>query len=464
MKRLHYYFFAWLLTATALLPQTTSAAVSDWQKGVSIQSRWDTDFASDSFRQSLQQAKDAGATHVSLIVQYYQANVHATDLYRGWNTPTDEALRAGIQTAHALGLKVILKPHIDPQDGAWRANISPWNRTAWFASYKAMLMHYARLAQDMYVSGMVVGTELITVATATAHPDNTAAWKSMIQEVRTVFSGTLSYSANWGSGDFAEEVPDIHFWDALDYIGISGYYEHHTGGNSVAELKNSWQRWNTEKIKPVSDAWGKPVVFTELGYRSVSGTRFAPWDPRRGGSYDSTEQENLYEALFSYWNDYGYLRGVSLWDWSSDPNAGGTGDAGYTPQNKPAQSVMTRWFTSATQPNPEPNPNPTPDPVPTNGVIDVWWPTDNATVSGVQPWKALLQNTDINTYTMYWQVDGDRLNDMYTSYEDWPHKEAWVDVSGWNWKGSGPYAVTFIAKNSSGNTMATRSISINIYH
>lgn len=77
---------------------------------------------------------------------------------------------------------------------------------------------------------------------------------------------------------------------------------------------------------------------------------------------------------------------------------------------------------------------------------DVWWPTNGAHVTGTQPFKAMVQGLDVNSYDMYWQVDGGGLVPMYNSYQDYQHKEAQVDLSGWTWHGSGPYDITFVAK------------------
>lgn len=62
---------------------------------------------------------------------------------------------------------------------------------------------------------------------------------------------------------------------------------------------------------------------------------------------------------------------------------------------------------------------------------------------------------------MYWQVDGGTLVEMPDSYADYPHKEAIVDLTNWNWKGSGPYVITFVIKDLSGNVKA--SANRNIY-
>jgi endoglucanase len=97
-----------------------------------------------------------------------------------------------------------------------------------------------------------------------------------------------------------------------------------------------------------------------------------------------------------------------------------------------------------------------------NESINNWWPVEGATVSGVQPFKATVSNTDISQYTMYWQVDGGQLNVMPDSWDGSPHKEASVDLSGWSWKGSGPYGIIFTAKNNNGETLATKNIQISL--
>ncbi|MBU6389253.1 hypothetical protein KGQ71_01935, partial [Patescibacteria group bacterium] len=114
------------------------AAVTDWQKGGSISPASSSDFASASFQQSLRNLAAIHANYVTLIIPYHQSNIWSTDIQPGWDTPTDASLIAAIHSAHLLGLHVMLKPHIDPYDGQWRANINPSDRNGWFANYDKM--------------------------------------------------------------------------------------------------------------------------------------------------------------------------------------------------------------------------------------------------------------------------------------------------------------------------------------
>lgn len=95
--------------------------------------------------------------------------------------------------------------------------------------------------------------------------------------------------------------------------------------------------------------------------------------------------------------------------------------------------------------------------------LSVWWPTDGATLTGVQPFKARMSGMVLSDYRMYWQVDGGQLNLMSDNYVDGPHKEAPVDVTTWAWRGTGPYVVNFVAKPKRGNKiLAQKSVTITI--
>jgi hypothetical protein len=94
--------------------------------------------------------------------------------------------------------------------------------------------------------------------------------------------------------------------------------------------------------------------------------------------------------------------------------------------------------------------------------ISVWSPTQNATLSGLQAFKALLQGAALSSYKMYWSVDGGKQNLMANSQVDSPHKEAAVDVTKWNWRGAGPYTVTFVAKDLKNRVIAQVNVTVSV--
>ena len=101
---------------------------------------------------------------------------------------------------------------------------------------------------------------------------------------------------------------------------------------------------------------------------------------------------------------------------------------------------------------------PTPSALPsTTPVIAVVAPTSNQTLVGTQKVRAFATGLEQDAYMMYWQVDGDRLNPMYDAGIA---KEATIDFTGWKWKGSGPYSLTFIARNLQGSQIGSSTVNI----
>lgn len=557
------------------------AAVSDWQKGANMVPKSTSDFGSDTFKKALTDLKDTGATYVTFVIPYYQQSRYDPTMGPGWNTPTDDSLQNAISQAHTLGFKVMLKPHLESYDLAWRANIETADRNKWYGAYSSMLNHYGQLAQATGVEQICIGTELIGMASSYVNSDNTTRWQSLIHDLRGLYSGKLTYNANSDTASpWNNEKEYIGFWQDLDMVGISVYYNL-GNDDSVQALMSSWDAIRKNDIEPFARRVGKPLLFTEVGYRSVDGTTIKPWDYYYTAPVDEIEQANAYEALMSYWNNYSYLQGIHIWEWETTSYAGGPGTSSYTPQHKKAEEVLKRWFSNAATPQTTP-PDTTPpsstftikatgpqniptgqsstftinvqnhgqnltglnidieiygnqnqrayqqiftneglaigqtksytvtwtpatkgsfsiqvgifnstwattyywlnnalavqvdapnslppsntpptNPPPSNS-IDIWWPTHGSHISGLQPFQAMMKDTDVQAYSMYWQVDGDRLNDMHTSTQDYPHKEAMVDVTNWHWNSTGVYHIAFIAKGQNGGILATQGVDVTI--
>ncbi|MBI4134891.1 MAG: hypothetical protein HY471_02190 [Candidatus Sungbacteria bacterium] len=92
--------------------------------------------------------------------------------------------------------------------------------------------------------------------------------------------------------------------------------------------------------------------------------------------------------------------------------------------------------------------------------IEAWWPTENAVLLGLQPFKAILSGSALDEYEMFWRVDGGIMNPMYDSSADYPHKEAMVNVAGWNWRGVGPYTIDFLAREPDGRTITFKTVQV----
>jgi hypothetical protein len=358
--------FLGAIVFSGLGSQEALADIGVWKRGAGMLPRSTVDIAQEQARESLANLRRAGATHVNFVVPYYQSNQYSVDIHRGSNTPTDDALMTAISNAKDLGLKVTIKIHLETLDdlSRWRAFIDPEDREGWFSAYGDILNHYAVLAESTGVDQLILGSELISMSTEREDPTNTQYWLNMIGEVRARFSGSLTYSANWGGSGFANEKDHIGFWSALDYIGLAAYFMHNNYG-SVEEIKQSWEYYDHNEIRTLHYRYDKPVIFTEVGYRSMEGAHREPFNWWDQNAPSEETQARAYEALFDYWNGISYMQGVYLWHWEADPHAGGPGTTSYTPQNKQAEQVMAAWWKFDEEPKQDPpdQKEPTPDPV-----------------------------------------------------------------------------------------------------
>ncbi len=346
-----------LITLVTLsFPTKAQAGIDSWQKSFSIESKSKDDFASTSFRESVKKMADTGANYVTLVIPYYQSDYTSSDLKPGGATPSAEALSDAIKYCKSLGLHVVVKPHPELNNKGWRGNIDPADRDAWFSAYGNIMDQLAELCEQEGVSELVVGTELRKVSSDKYHSDNTAHWNKLIDNVRSKYSGKLSYSAQWsgdGESDKSDEKFNIAFWDKLDHMGLSAYFPlvKYESSPTLEEIKRAWSEIEQSTIKPLYDKFKKPIVFTEVGYRSLEESNQDPYQYKRDGKEDADMQAKLYEALLSYWGSKDYVEGVYWWEWESRPNAGGKGSTSFTPQNKPAEAVLISYFGGKKEPD-----------------------------------------------------------------------------------------------------------------
>jgi len=313
---------------------------------------------------SLQQMAAMGATSVTFTVTWYTSNIYSPVIFRGSNTTADEALQYAITQAQALGLAVMLKPHLDSLDGQWRAGMNPGSGAAdqWFSNYTAFLDHYADIGAQRGAILLSIGAELISMSTNPAYEGR---WRTLIAHERARFAGKLTYSANWGGPGFAEEWSRIPFWDALDYLGLSAYFNlSDTTTPTLADLNATWTDYKVNVIAPFQQRWGKPVLFTEGGYRSLNIAAKNPWDASTVGPSDVAQQALCYESLFETWAQVSWFAGGMFWYWKADASTVNAGDTDYEVQGKPAYTTVSGWFKTPT-PTPTATPPPTATPTAT---------------------------------------------------------------------------------------------------
>jgi hypothetical protein len=272
---------------------------------------------------------------VSLVVSWVQQSVESESLAPHLSeSVSDNTVLDAIALAHQTGLKVLLFPIVrllDRRPDQWRGELIPSDIDAWFSSYEAFVLHYARMAEEEGVALFSVGSELGSMEQYEQH------WRRLISNTRAEFSGELIYSANWDH----YLAPD--FWDAVDYIGLTGYYElveSRSTPVNLSALTDEWREIRDELIRFVN-IMGQPLLFTEVGYASQRGAAWHPWDYTQDDESDWHEQYICYRAFYEAWRNISFLSGVFFWNWYG---SGGLHDNSYTPRRKPAEGVIRHWY------------------------------------------------------------------------------------------------------------------------
>jgi len=311
-----------------------------FQKGMTY-ANWSKEgyltFASDD---SLKELSKTNTEWVALIVTWYQDKYNSTQIKPIYKTPTDDSLRHAIRKIHALGMKVMLKPHLDvikTGSGKWRGDIgfnNPQDWRNWFDSYKKFILHYLEIANSENVELFCVGTELSS--STLAHPEK---WRQMILYIKGMYKGHLTYAANW-----YEEYSEIKFWDLLDYAGVDPYFPLiEKEEPTLRELKEAWKPW-VGALEKWHSQINKPIIFTEIGYKSAEGAADSPWEHIPRGKLNLEIQANCYQALIETFSPKKWFWGGYWWYWKASIASKPRPNRNFTPQGKPAQDVLTKWY------------------------------------------------------------------------------------------------------------------------
>lgn len=289
-----------------------------------------------------------GANSVALMPFAFQREADAPGMAYLNHNPTSEH-DAGMlhvaRTAHDRGLTVLWKPQIWV-GGGWPGDVqmtSAEDWASWWRSYRRFILHHALLAE-------YAGAELFSVGVELERTVERPEWPDLIAAVRGIFSGAITYSANWGSG--AERAT---FWDRLDAVGVDAYYPLADATEEVSDevLADGAERV-AERLGALAERTGKPVLLTEVGFAARRGAWAEPYE--KGGTLSETDQARAYEALFGALRHpaatgaegaepgEGWLRGVYVWKAFSDPGSRGGESPDFKFLGRPAEEVVADFF------------------------------------------------------------------------------------------------------------------------
>lgn len=311
---------------------------------------------------SITNIASTGTEWIAVVVTEYQDFTNSTEIYPlinrtkhnnyfTYKTESPEGIRNVVNYAHSIGLKVMLKPHIDLTEEkdplVWRGNIgqdfsSEQQWLNWFASYEKYIVKYAKLAEELKVEMFSMSCELIAVS------KRDDLWRPVVKSVRQVYSGIVTDSANHDGEEFEKK-----WWDVLDYIGVDAYYldiktkDHAHNLTSVEEQLTAV----AEKLKVLSNKWNKQIIITEVGFCSGNCERNV-----QSQLYEQYMQADFYNKFMKVFNRYDFIRGYFWWAWNTDPNFGSLEETCISPQHKFAQLVVQEYYDDGVRSLPLPLP------------------------------------------------------------------------------------------------------------
>ena len=359
---------AWRAAAAApSVPASRSPLAPGFRRGVSW---WMSEGRSDSGEASFRRLASLGVTWVS---------IHTWDpLQRDLDDPVLAApdrhfgfrdLGALVRAAHAAGLRVMVKPHLEmrgyeatdeerrllrgpdsPERRALVARVESrmasgehlqHNRIAmrseadwrtWFESYAAYILPYAREARAAGAEMFCVGRELDSTVV-----QREGDWRALVARIRSEFPRAA------------------HLLGQLRHVGGHrplGRPRLHRGlgllpavGAARSRGPPTSRRGGTGALGPLEEAsrrWGRLVLLTEAGFPSIPSAARAPWREERTAA-DVWLQARCYEATLRSLSRRPRIEGAFFWLWErTSPPA--FRDPSHAIVGKPATFTLARWY------------------------------------------------------------------------------------------------------------------------
>ncbi len=304
----------------------------------------DRGYGTAAFQRTLQEAKRLGSTWVSLTPFARVYDLHSTGISLSFEAPFGDNRRAivlAIRQAHALGLRVLIVPHLWVESGGWRGELDPGSDEAWAEwsrNYAAFLLTWAEVARDAHADMLSVGVELRSWLT-TAHASS---FQPILRDVRRVYPGLLTYAGNW------DDIEQTVILGDLDVIGLNAFFPLADKDGASAEQLAAGGRKVRDHLAELARAWRKPILFNEFGYTTRSNPAIRPWEwPDKMSNVvpDQAAQAEAYRALLSAFVDEPWFAGFFVWRLYADPDdMSQEAEWGFSPRGKQAELVLRDAF------------------------------------------------------------------------------------------------------------------------
>lgn len=253
-----------------------------------------------------------GVTWISLTPFGRIWSLHSTDIYMDFEAPYEDNRRAiaeMVRQAHERGIRVLVIPHLWVwNEQGWRGEIDFPDEAGWEAyqaSYRAFVLAWARDAAAAGVDAFSIGVECKSWSGRFG-----AYWTSLIGDVRSVYPGLLTYSANW------DEAENVLFWDQLDLVGVNAFYPLASHDDATFDEYVEGASRIRDGVGELARVLDMPVMFVEVGYTTRANAAVEPWlwpDTMQHVQYSEEEQARALEASFRAFVPEPWFAGFFLW-------------------------------------------------------------------------------------------------------------------------------------------------------
>ena len=271
----------------------------------------------------------------------------STQILMDFEAPYEDnraAVRTMVAQAHARGMKVMIIPHLWVETTGWRGQIDPGTPEGWLEyqqSYRELVLAWATDAAAAGADAFSIGVECKSWSGRFG-----AFWTALIADVRAIFPGLLTYSANW------DEADSVLFWDQLDLIGINAFYPLADHSAATYEEYVAGARLIVPQLEELATVHEMPILFVEVGYTTRRDAAVEPWlwpDDMTDVHVDEHEQARALSASFAAFLPQDWFAGFFVWRYYANiDDVSQEAIWGFSPHAKAAESLLaevfqTRW-------------------------------------------------------------------------------------------------------------------------
>lgn len=298
----------------------------------------------DVFQNDLELASNMGFTWIQ--IQYMTFTVdyssHSFPVFDR-RSPSFPRLSQSIRQCKDKGLQVSLHPVLliqNEKSQHWRGEYRPLYLDKWWASYSKWMISIATFCANEDVDMLFIGSELSSLQNLKQY------WSSLIENVRSVYRGVVSYSANW------DDWNSVSFHNDLDILGINGYFPLERIGspsesfNASAHVSSAQLRSMLLPHLSALKLWSREnqtaIFFSEVGYPDHSLALQQPWNPGTPNSrYQPELQVEGYKAFLDVFGDADFSKGIFFYAIHQHEHRDLNG---YTPQQGKSREALIEYL------------------------------------------------------------------------------------------------------------------------